>query len=145
MKNFISEGDTLTFTASGNVASGEGVLVGSAFGVATGPVANAEPGTLKLTGVFDLPKIGSQAWSVGNPIYWDASSKACTNVGSTHKQIGIAVLATGSTSGEKIGRVRLNGSPAPIAAHVADASAGSGAEINALRDALIAAGLMASP
>ncbi len=110
MKNFISQGDTLTFTAGADVASGAGILVGDAFGVATTDVANGKTGTLKLTGVFDLPKTASQAWTIGAAVYWDDSGKKCTTVASTHKQIGIAVLATGATAGEVIGRVRLNGS-----------------------------------
>ena len=112
MQNFISHGDTLTFTASADVASGDGVLVGEAFGIATGDVANGEVGTLKLTGVFDLPKTASQAWTVGAPIYWDASGKKCTSTASTNKRIGFAVLAVGGTAGETIGRVRLNGTTA---------------------------------
>lgn len=116
MKNFISQGDTLTFTASSAVTSGDGVFAGSLFGIATGDVANTETGTLKLTGVFDLPKTASQAWTVGAPIYWDAGANKCTNVVSTHKLIGTAVLAVGGTAGEIIGRVRLNGITAEASA-----------------------------
>lgn len=107
MKNFISQGDTLTFTATADVASGDGVLVGSLFGVATGAVKDTETGTLKLTGVFDLPKAGSQAWTVGALIYWTGS--ACTNVASSNKLIGVAIEAVAGGANDKIGRVRLNG------------------------------------
>src|SRR5690625_1756539 len=107
MKNYISHGDTLTFTAGTDVASGDGVLVGSLIGIATGDVKNTETGTLKLTGVFDLPKTASQAWTIGDPVYWDASSEICTNAASTHRLIGTAVLAVGGGAAETIGRVRL--------------------------------------
>ena len=36
MKNFIQKGNNITLTAPYNVTSGDGLLVGSAFGVATG-------------------------------------------------------------------------------------------------------------
>src|SRR5690625_1190963 len=109
MKNFISPGDTLTFTAGTDIASGDGVLVGSLFGIATGDVKVTKTGTLKLTGVFDLPKTASQTWAVGDPVYWDAGDSVCTKTASTHKLIGTAVLAVGGTAGETTGRVRLIG------------------------------------
>jgi predicted RecA/RadA family phage recombinase len=109
MKNFVSVGNTLTITAGADIASGAGVLVGSLFGVAAGPIANGAEGVINLTGVYDLPKAGSQAWTVGALIYWDAGNARCTATASTHKLIGVAVAAVGSGAGETIGRVRLNG------------------------------------
>lgn len=107
MKNFIAVGNTLTITATSNIASGAGVLVGSLFGVAAGDIANGAEGVINLTGVYDLPKTASQAWTVGAPVYWTGT--ACTTTEGTNKLIGAAVLATGGTAGETIGRVRLNG------------------------------------
>ncbi|CAM3100413.1 Predicted phage recombinase, RecA/RadA family [Paracoccus aminovorans] len=107
MKNFIAAGNTLTITAEADIASGAGVLIGSIFGVATGPIANGAEGVINLTGVYDLPKTASQAWTVGALIYWTGS--ACTNVASTNTLIGVAVQAVGGTANETIGRVRLNG------------------------------------
>lgn len=144
MKNFVARGDVLEFTAGATIVSGQGVLAGTVFGVSTGNVANGAQGTLNLTGVFDLPKVGSQAWTVGQRVYWDAGNARCTTAATGHTLIGTAYAAVGSGAGETTGRVRLNGTVQSRAAHVADASAGSAAEINALRDALIAGGLMAS-
>ena len=107
MKNFVAAGDTLTITAGADIASGDGVLVGSLFGVATGAIANGAQGVINLVGVYDLPKVGSQAWTVGALVYWTGT--ACTATASTNKLIGVAVAAVGSGAGETIGRVRLNG------------------------------------
>jgi len=107
MKNFVAAGDTLTITAGANIASGAGVLVGSLFGVAAGAIANGAQGVINLVGVYDLPKVGSQAWTVGALVYWTGT--ACTATASTNKLIGVAVAAVGSGAGETIGRVRLNG------------------------------------
>jgi predicted RecA/RadA family phage recombinase len=107
MKNFVSVGNTLTITAGADIASGAGVLVGSLFGVAAGAIANGAEGVINLTGVYDLPKVGSQAWTVGALIYWTGT--ACTTTASTNKLIGVAVAAVGSGAGETTGRVRLNG------------------------------------
>ena len=60
MKNFIATGNTLTITAEADIASGAGVLIGSIFGVATGPIANGAQGVINLTGVYDLPKTASR-------------------------------------------------------------------------------------
>ncbi len=109
MKNYLAKGDTIEFTAAADVTSGEGVLLGSLFGVATGDVANGERGTMKLTGIFDLPKAASQSWSPGDLIYWDAGNSVCTKTASTHKRIGAAVTSVAGGANDIIGRVRLNG------------------------------------
>ncbi|CAH1657147.1 Putative RecA/RadA family phage recombinase [Hyphomicrobiales bacterium] len=110
MKNYIQPGDTLTLPAPYAVASGDGALVGTVFGVATGTYANAEEGEFKTNGVFDLKKKASQAWTVGAAIYWDNTNKEATTTTTDNTKIGVAVLAVGSSAGETIGRVRLNGS-----------------------------------
>jgi hypothetical protein len=63
-----------------------------------------------LTGVFDLTKIGSQAWTVGAKVYWDDTNKRCTTVATDNTLIGVAVDAVAGGAGDTIGRVRLNGS-----------------------------------
>lgn len=109
MKNFVARGDVLEITAPAAIESGEGVLIGSIFGVATTDIANGARGNINLGGVYDLPKAPSQAWTVGALIYWDGSEDRCTTTASTNKLIGVAVAAVGSGAGETIGRVRLNG------------------------------------
>ena len=64
---------------------------------------------INLTGVYDLPKTASQAWTVGAKVYWDNTAKACTTTVGSNTLIGIAVLAVGGGAGETTGRVRLNG------------------------------------
>lgn len=144
MKNFTARGDVLEITAPAALASGEGVQIGAIFGVAAGAIANGARGNINLTGEYDLPKTASQAWTVGARVYWDAAEGECTTVGTGNILIGVARLAVGSGAGETLGRVRLNGMSGARAAFVANAASGSAAEINALRDAIIAAGLMAS-
>lgn len=108
MKNFKSQGNTLTFTAGAAYSSGDGVLVGTIFGVAAGDIANGAEGVINLDGVYELTKAASQAWTVGAPIYWDATGAKTTNVADGNTLIGSAVLAVGSGAGETLGQVRLN-------------------------------------
>ena len=108
MKNYVSAGDTLVITAAAALKSGDGVLVGAAFGVATGDIALGTTGVIALSGVFDLPKIASQAWTVGQKVYWDGAASRCTGTASGNKLIGFADLEVGSGSTEILGRVKLN-------------------------------------
>ena len=110
MKNYVQPGNTLTLTAPYPVTSGHGLLVGSIFGVAAGDAASGATVEAALTGVFDLTKIGSQAWTVGAKIYWDDTNKRCTTVATDNTLIGVAVDAVAGGAGDTIGRVRLNGS-----------------------------------
>ena len=110
MKNYVQPGTTLTLTAPYAVTSGDGLLVGSIFGVAAGDAASGATVEAALTGVFDLTKIGSQAWTVGAKVYWDNTNKRCTTVATDNTLIGVAVDAVAGGAGDTIGRVRLNGS-----------------------------------
>ena len=109
MKNFVQPGNTVTLTAPYAVASGDGLLVGSIFGVAAGTAALGETVEAALTGVFDVTKIGSQAWTVGAKVYWDDANKRTTNVATSNTLIGVATEAVAGGAGDTIGRVRLNG------------------------------------
>jgi predicted RecA/RadA family phage recombinase len=110
MKNYVQPGSTLTLTAPYAVTSGDGLLAGAIFGVAAGDAASGATVEAALTGVFDLTKIGSQAWTVGAKVYWDDTNKRCTTVATDNTLIGVAVEAVAGGAGDTIGRVRLNGS-----------------------------------
>ena len=110
MKNYVIAGETIVVPAPYALSSGQGALVGTMFGVAKGDAAIGVDVALKTDGVFDLTKIGSQAWTVGAAIYWDNAAKNCTTTVGANTKIGVAVAAVDSAAGSTIGRVRLNGS-----------------------------------
>ncbi len=108
MKNYVQPGDVVTVTAPAAVVAGAGVLIGSLFGIAVNSAASAADLELAVTGVVNATKVGSQAWTEGQLIYW--SGTALTNVASTNKLVGCAVKPVpGAGAGETTGRVRLNG------------------------------------
>ena len=109
MKNYVQPGNTITLTAPYAVTSGDGLLVGAIFGVAAGTAASGDPVETALEGVYDLKKVASQAWAVGDKIYWDNTAKNTTKTLTSNTLIGVAtdVVAGGAT--DLIGRVRLNG------------------------------------
>ena len=110
MKNFVAVGNILTLPAPAALTSGQGALIGSIFGVAQKDAANGEDVAILVTGVFELPKAPSQAWTVGAKVYWDNTAKNTTTTVAGNTLIGVAVKAVGGTAGETIGQVRLNGS-----------------------------------
>lgn len=110
MKNYVQPGNTITLAAPYAVASGDGLLVGSIFGVASGDAASGEPIEAALVGVFDLKKVASQAWAAGDKVYWDNTAKEATKTTTSNTLIGVAVAAVAGGAGDLIGRVRLNGS-----------------------------------
>ena len=109
MKNYVQPGNTITLTAPYAVASGDGLLVGSIFGVASGTAALGETVEAALTGVYDLKKVASQAWAAGDKVHWDNTAKEATKTTTSNTLIGVAVVAVAGGAGDTIGRVRLNG------------------------------------
>lgn len=111
MKNQIQTAEIITVAAPYAVNAGAGALIGSLWGVAAKTLANAEVGAFVTSGVFDLAKTGTQAWTVGQKIYWDNATKLTTNAAAAgaNALIGVAIVAVGAGAGELIGRVRLNG------------------------------------
>lgn len=110
MKNYIQPGNTITLTAPYAVTSGAGLLVGSVFGIASGTAANGESIEASLTGVFDIAKVGSQAWAQGDKIYWDNTARNATKTATGNTAIAVAIEAVAGGAADTIGRVRLNGS-----------------------------------
>lgn len=112
MRNFLARGDALTITntTGAAIASGEGVVLGSIFGVAAGPIPVNAEGVINVTGVYLLPKAGTQAWSVGDVVYWEAAEKRATKTAAGNTKIGVATKAVAGGAGDTQGAVRLNGS-----------------------------------
>ena len=109
MKNFVQEGKTLTFTApTGGVVSGGAYLVGGVVAIAAADAAETEEFEGVLEGAFTLDKVTGTAWTAGDRLYWDNSTKKATKVAGGNTLMGIA--GSDAASGATTGVVRLNGS-----------------------------------
>jgi predicted RecA/RadA family phage recombinase len=106
MRNFLHSGNFLTFTAEDSVASGQGVMQGALFGIATTRAAVGENFEAALTGVFDLPK-ATGALTKGQKIYWDDSANNVTGTATGNALIGATTEA--ATTDAPTVAVRLNG------------------------------------
>lgn len=110
MKNFVQPGENIEVTAPYDVASGDGCLVGAVFGIASTTVASGKTVTIKRTGVFDIKKAASQAWTAfTTKVYWDNTNKVLTSTSSGNTLVGVAAAAVGAGAGETIGRTLLTG------------------------------------
>ncbi len=79
MKNFIQPGDTVPVAAPYAVSSGAGVQVGVLFGIAATTAASGTSVEVQTHGVFEIVKNSAEAWTVGQPIYWDNTNKRATS------------------------------------------------------------------
>jgi predicted RecA/RadA family phage recombinase len=101
MKNQVQQGDAIDITApTGGTVSGNPYLIGAAlFGVAGITASAGQPSELWRKGVFTLPKISAQAWSIGDVLYWSPNNLAVTNVNSSSDiKVGIAGAAAANPS-----------------------------------------------
>mgnify|MGYP002132352758 CR=1 FL=1 len=97
-----TEADVLEFTAPAALASGEAVLIGAVFVVALGAAASGAAFRGKRTGVWTLPKLGTDTPAAGAKAYWDAANKRTTTSASGNTLIGayVASYASGTTSAD---------------------------------------------
>jgi predicted RecA/RadA family phage recombinase len=108
MKNYGSQGDTLTLTVpAGGVSSGVPVLIGAGiFGVPVTDGAVGDSFALKMSGVFtDMPKAAGAAWAEGDYVYWDNTAKNFTKTSASNTRVGVAVAA--AQSADTVGVVKL--------------------------------------
>lgn len=107
MRNYIQDGGAITLTAPHDVSSGDGLQVGSLFGVvATNAASGADVETV-MQGVFELPKADTEQIAQGEALYWNSTEKHLTNTAADNLKIGAAVVAAGPA--ETIVRARLSG------------------------------------
>lgn len=105
MDTFIQPGHQVSVPAPADVASGQGVLVGSLFGVAVHDAQTGADVEVALQGVYRMAKATGAAWTIGARLYWDDTAKNLTTTASTNKLVGVAMAAAGSA--DTTGLIRL--------------------------------------
>jgi predicted RecA/RadA family phage recombinase len=100
MKNYVQDGDRLTYTngSGSTITSGTGVLVGLRVGIATADIANGAIGTLAMEGVFTLPKLSTDVVAQGALLYWDNTNKRLTVTTTSNTLCGYAQTAAGAAT-----------------------------------------------
>ena len=90
MKTFKQSGEVLPVIAPYDVQRGSGVLIGQLFGLACATVNAGTSVDIMCKGEFVVDKVTTEAWAVGDKIYWNSSSKKFSNVGGGGLLVGLA-------------------------------------------------------
>jgi predicted RecA/RadA family phage recombinase len=99
MKNFVQNGNSITVTAPAAVASGQLVVVGSLAGVAAFDAAVGADVELTVEGVFELPKVTTDAIPQGDKLYWDSGQAKLTKTAGTGSKLMVGVAAAAAGNG----------------------------------------------
>ena len=107
MKNYVQPGDTLTISAPAAVLSGGVVIAGEIKGIAGSHAAVGEAVDVSVTGVFELPKVAANAFTLGAAVHWDAATGLATSTATGNAKLGVAVEAAPASTATV--KVRLSG------------------------------------
>lgn len=108
MNAYIHDGKHLVVSAPYEVHNGDGICVGSLFGIAACWSEKGQPVPIAAIGVFDVRKVSPETWSVGTPVHWDEAQRIFTCNRAAGKFVGVAVEDTKLES-PGVGRLRING------------------------------------
>jgi predicted RecA/RadA family phage recombinase len=107
MKNYVQEGDVITVPAPYAVTSGQGVLIGSLFGVAGCDAASGANVEIVPEGVFDITANVADVATAGTKAYWDNVNRRITTPAAGNQLVGALTLAKGGS--DTTARVFLDG------------------------------------
>lgn len=83
--SYVQRGESIDFKNEGTTAikANDVIEIGNRIGVAGCDIPVGSVGSLHVIGVFDLPAVNTEAFTVGQAVYWDGtalSSAAADNV-----------------------------------------------------------------
>lgn len=84
----------IDYTAGADISAGDVVILGKFLaGVAINDIANGAVGVIDTKGIYKVDAVNNLAFTVGDVLYWNASTKKVTNVEAGLPIIGVAVAA----------------------------------------------------
>lgn len=95
-KNYVQDGNTVRFTATAAVKSGDVVLLENLATIAVSDVAQGGVGVGLTTGVFAVKAKAADDIKQGAIVYWSATEGATITAGS-NKRLGVAWHASGAS------------------------------------------------
>lgn len=93
MKNYIQQGDAITFTAAAAIVVGEMVKIGGVCGIAVNDAASGDDVVVQFEGVFEVPK-EAEAITPGTALYFKAGTKTVTATATSNTYCGFAANNT---------------------------------------------------
>lgn len=97
-KNYVQDGNTVRFTATAAMKSGDVAMIENLAVVAVSDVAQGGVGVGLTTGVFTVKAKAEDDIKQGAIVYWSATDGATITAGS-NKRLGIAWHASGVSMG----------------------------------------------
>ena len=117
-KNYKQEGDVIQYTAGSNISSGAVVKIGQILGVALVDIASGETGSVRIEGVFTVPKVSGAVIAQGESLTWDVSAGAFDDNAATPATGDVtgpaAVAAEAAGNGVTTIAVRFTGTPGTV-------------------------------
>ena len=102
MINYVQDGEVLMLDPGATVAAGVGHLFGTAlFGVAAVDGVSGTASAFRTTGIVTIGKTSALAISIGDVLYWDATT-------SGQRGVGIAVEGASNPSSTVKMRIGIN-------------------------------------
>ena len=95
-KNYVQDGNTVRFTATAAMKSGDVAIIENLAVVAESDVAQNGVGVGLTTGVFTVKAKAADDIKQGAIVYWSAADGATTTSGS-NKRLGVAWRASGAS------------------------------------------------
>lgn len=95
-KNYVQDGNTVRFTATDAMKSGDVAMIENLAVVAENDVAQGGAGVGLTTGVFTVKAKAADDIKQGAIVYWSATEGATITAGS-NKRLGVAWRASGAT------------------------------------------------
>lgn len=95
-KNYVQDGNTVRFTATAAMKSGDVAMIENLAVVAESDIAQAGVGVGLTTGVFTVKAKASDDIKQGAIVYWSATEGATITAGS-NKRLGVAWRASGAS------------------------------------------------
>ena len=104
-KNFVNEGEGVVYQNSGAgiINSGSVVVMDAIVGISLGDIPVGQSGTVRIIGVWKLPKDTATAMDVGKAVFWNTVDKKIVGTSGAN-----AVLAGIVTSGVSAGATTVN-------------------------------------
>ena len=94
---FYQDGKRIDIVQSGDIDSGDVVLIGELIGVQTHQIKKDEKGSVAVSGVFQVVKKSADTFTAGQKVYWDNTLKQATSTASGNTLMGITVAQAGSS------------------------------------------------
>ena len=93
-KTYVQPGHTITVAApTGGLLSGDGVLIGTLFGIAQSDAVEGGDVEILTAGVIEIGKTSALQIGVGDRLFWDATNKVVNKTATAQVCVGVAVSA----------------------------------------------------